>query len=237
MTYDFTVITVAFNSEKTIKKTLGSVFEQVGVAVQHIVKDGQSTDQTVNIVKEYPGVMCISCQDSGIYSAMNQGLEFAEGKYILFLNSDDYLFDPHVLLNIKKLFNMYKVDAVAGSIETFGTKKDKRWQLQEGLDCPSDFVQYPHPGFFVSHDFIRDNFIKFYEKYKISSDYRMQLEMHYLHGAKIFKTGALVTRMHDGGISNSSLSWKILGLLECMHANLLVTRRLRLEKIFKKILK
>ncbi|MDA7635190.1 glycosyltransferase [Alphaproteobacteria bacterium] len=237
MSIDFTIITVAFNSAATIQDTINSVEKQVGVSVQHIVKDGCSTDQTQEIVRKNKHVELISIRDNGIYHAMNQSIGFISGKYTLFLNSDDQLCDSKALLRVKRLFEKYDPVAVACSIRMFGAKNLKEWVLQEGFQDQSNFTQYPHPAFFLDSNFLRTKKVIFHEGYKISADYRMQLELHYLHGASVYCSSDIITRMFDGGISNSSLTWKIKGLLECFDANIRVTKSLRISSMIRKILR
>ena len=95
------IITVCYNSEETINKTLNSVASQVYDNIEHIIIDGKSTDRTINIVKEYFHIKkIISESDNGIYHAMNKGLEIATGDIIGFLNSDDFYASNHVLKKI-----------------------------------------------------------------------------------------------------------------------------------------
>jgi glycosyltransferase involved in cell wall biosynthesis len=102
----FTVLTASFNSGSTIKKTLVSVLEQRFGNVEHIVIDGGSSDQTVDILREYErsyNLRWISEPDSGIPSALNKGLRLAKGEYILVLQADDHLAGPEVLERVYSL--------------------------------------------------------------------------------------------------------------------------------------
>lgn len=93
------VITVSRNAESTIERTLSSVNEQKGVEglIEHIVIDGASTDGTLGIVRSFSHAHWISEPDNGIADAFNKGLAMAGGEYLLYLNSDDYLYDDQVL--------------------------------------------------------------------------------------------------------------------------------------------
>lgn len=88
----FSVITVCYNSEKTIEKTLQSIKDQTYRNIEYIIIDGGSTDKTLDIVDKYKEIVdkLVSEPDNGIYDAMNKGLSLATGDYIGFLNSDDY---------------------------------------------------------------------------------------------------------------------------------------------------
>jgi hypothetical protein len=84
------IITVCYNADAIIHHCLDSVAEQTYSQIEHIVIDGNSTDATMSIVKQYPHVArLVSEPDTGLYDAMNKGLALVTGDYILFLNSDD----------------------------------------------------------------------------------------------------------------------------------------------------
>ena len=85
------IITVCFNSENTIFDTLESVQSQNYENIEHIIVDGKSTDNTLNIIKKFKHVSkIISEKDNGIYDAMNKGVLCSTGDILVFLNSDDY---------------------------------------------------------------------------------------------------------------------------------------------------
>jgi glycosyltransferase involved in cell wall biosynthesis len=86
------VVTVSFNSGKTIRRTIESVANQTYDRIEFIVVDGGSTDDTLSIVGEYADTVSrvISEPDQGIYDAMNKGIRAANGEWIHLLNSDDY---------------------------------------------------------------------------------------------------------------------------------------------------
>lgn len=87
------VITVSFNSEKYIRACIESVINIAHDAVEHIIVDGNSTDETVDILREYDHQIeyWLTEKDNGIYNAMNKALKFGKGKWFLFLGSDDEL--------------------------------------------------------------------------------------------------------------------------------------------------
>src|SRR5690606_17636838 len=86
------IITPTKNSAKTLEETLKSIASQTHKDIEHIVIDGGSTDDTMNIVNRYRQniSVVVSEDDNGIYDAMNKGIRLATGKYVAFLNSDDY---------------------------------------------------------------------------------------------------------------------------------------------------
>ena len=100
------IITVCFNSEKTIRRTIESVLYQTYPNIEYIIVDGKSTDGTVDIVKEYlpafqKRLRYVSERDKGIYDAMNKGIRLSAGDVIGIINSDDF-YEPDAVENIVK---------------------------------------------------------------------------------------------------------------------------------------
>ena len=107
------VVTVCLNPVRDgrlalLLKNLDSVQQQEGVRLEHIIIDGASTDGTLDVLTRYDNqrhdLRILSRQDAGIYEAMNRGLALARGKYVTFLNSDDYYHaDDGLALSVKAL--------------------------------------------------------------------------------------------------------------------------------------
>lgn len=109
------IITVVYNGEKFLEKTIQSVLHQTYSNIEYIIIDGGSTDATVEIIKKNeqdikgkPSFCWISEKDNGIYDAMNKGIKMAKGNYLLFLNAGDEIFDKGTL---KKIFEKNPFDA------------------------------------------------------------------------------------------------------------------------------
>lgn len=96
------IITVVYNSEKFIRRTIESIVGQDYPAVEYIIIDGKSKDSTMEIVNEYRDriAVVISEPDKGLYDAMNKGLRLATGDYVLYINSGDALSSPTLLTDI-----------------------------------------------------------------------------------------------------------------------------------------
>lgn len=108
------IITVSFNSEKTIRNTIESVLSQTYENIEYIIIDGESTDKTLEIVKEYEEKFkkrnyiyrVISEKDNGIYDAMNKGIALCNGELIGIINSDD----KYELTAVEHIVNSYNID-------------------------------------------------------------------------------------------------------------------------------
>lgn len=105
----FTIITVCWNSAKTIERTIKSVLAQKLCDYEYIIVDGGSTDNTLNIIRRYEQqfngrLKYKSEPDKGIYDAFNKGISQATGKYVWLVNSDDYIEEGA----LQKLYNTVK---------------------------------------------------------------------------------------------------------------------------------
>lgn len=98
------IITVVYNSEQFIERTIQSVLNQTYKNIEHIILDGGSKDKTLDIINNYNDQIAYwkSEPDKGIYDAMNKAQNFAHGNYVMFLNSGDEFCDHQVLENIFK---------------------------------------------------------------------------------------------------------------------------------------
>ena len=96
------IITVCFNSERTIEDTLKSVASQTYSHIEYIVVDGLSSDSTNEIVKKYSDSVSthVSEKDNGLYDAMNKGIQLATGDIVGILNSDDVFYDETIIQKV-----------------------------------------------------------------------------------------------------------------------------------------
>ena len=115
------IITVSFNSEKTIERTLKSVAAQTYKNIEHIVIDGASTDGTVALISKYVGSISYFCSepDAGLYDAINKGLRIAKGDVIGLMHSDDFFADDCILAEIAEQFARSNVEGVYGDAAFF----------------------------------------------------------------------------------------------------------------------
>jgi glycosyltransferase involved in cell wall biosynthesis len=102
MSFKISIITVTFNAEKFIEKTIQSIINQTYKNIEFIIVDGKSKDNTLKIIENYSTHIdkVISEKDSGIYDAMNKGIDLATGDFITFLNAGDDYIDNNVLFNL-----------------------------------------------------------------------------------------------------------------------------------------
>ena len=111
------IITINYNNATGLKNTLDSVAAQTYTDFEHIIRDGNSTDESVEFIRKYENALAsrlsplvsrlkwLSEPDTGIYNAMNKGIKMASGEYTLMLNSGDYLVDEHVIGKVMPLLD------------------------------------------------------------------------------------------------------------------------------------
>lgn len=109
----FSIITICYNEEKRIRKTLKSIYTQTYKNFEHIVEDGESQDKTLEIVENesanyLEGQLKVFTEaDNGLYDAMNRAIARAQGEYICVVNSGDYLYNESTLENVAKNITTY----------------------------------------------------------------------------------------------------------------------------------
>lgn len=115
------IITATYNSGKTLRDTLESVLSQTYGDFEHLIIDGGSSDNTLDIVKEYEPryvgrLRWISERDRDIYDAMNKGIALATGEVVGILNSDDFYTSSEVLTEVAMMMADRTIDAVYGDV-------------------------------------------------------------------------------------------------------------------------
>lgn len=215
------MITVSYNSEKTIKSTLDSVRAQKYNDVEYIIVDGGSTDSTVSIVEQHLGLVSgfISEPDKGIYDAMNKGVAIATGDIIGILNSDDFFVHENVLSQVVDIFDSNKdVDAVFGNVDfvdsadlskivrSYRADSFKCWMLRFG-------VMPPHPAIFLRRSVY--SMVGEYDlSYKIGADFDFIVRMLLVKNVKYIIANKNWVRMRTGGVSTSGLKSHIVSTRE-----------------------
>ncbi len=207
--HKITIITVCYNSVKTIEQTIQSVLKQNYPHVEYIIIDGASKDGTQKIISQYADKISLfkSEPDNGIYDAMNKGLKLASGDIIGLLNADDIYAHGKVLSMVNAAFEqnvdacygdlIYFQDANPNSIVRYWKSNDFKPGLFAKGWCP------PHPTFFVRRTVYEQHGL-FDTSYRMGND--VELMMRFLEKAKIKTTyiPQVLVHMRAGGVSNRS---------------------------------
>lgn len=210
-----TIITITYNSAKTLEDTLISVLEQTYSNIEYIIVDGASQDKTVSIIKQYEPqfkghIIWISEPDKGLYDAMSKGIRMATGDVVGILNSDDFFTSNDVLQNIAEAFKQdSQLDAIYGDVHFvhpsnlnkcvryYSSKIFKRKLMRLGF-MPA------HPSFYIRRECF-DQYGLYKTDYKVAADFEFLLRV--IYKAKI-KTKYLpldMVTMRTGGASTSGI--------------------------------
>ena len=204
------IITATFNSAATIAETMLSVEEQDYPQIEHIVVDGHSKDNTVNIVQRYDHVSLLICEkDNGMYDAMNKGILAAKGDIIGILNSDDVYIDSKVISKVVHVFQDPSVQSCYADLQYVHEQDNSRitrtWK--SGNYKAGSFYwgwMPPHPTFFVRKS-VYDLVGLYNTTMRSAADYEMMLRIFVKHNLPAVYIPQVIVKMRTGGISNASV--------------------------------
>lgn len=221
------IITATYNAAPTIADCLESVHSQT-IPVEHIIIDGASTDNTVDIVQRstfnvrgfagpgsrapdhgLPGSRILSEPDNGIYDAMNKGIRLATGDIIGILNADDFYANQQVIEKVTALFRESGADALfADLVYVRPDNLDKVVRYYSGANFSPDKFAWgwmpPHPTFFVRRE-LYERYGLFRTDYRIAADYELTARFLARHRVKYVYLPEVIVRMRTGGVSTRNL--------------------------------
>lgn len=205
------LITSTFNSAATLGDTFASVKAQSYNALEYIVVDGGSSDDTLNLMDAFKDIIDVSISeaDEGIYDALNKGISLATGDVIGFIHSDDVLAHPDVIKHIAQHFVDTKTDAVYADLDYVQEanihKVVRKWRSRK-FDPNAFYSGWmpAHPTFYLKAEHYR-NFGPYDTSFKQSADYELMLRMLLRHRLKAVYIPEVLVKMRMGGASNASL--------------------------------
>lgn len=205
------IVTVSYNSSKTIRDTITSVNSQTHPSIEHIFIDGASTDDTLEIIKttSHRQNIIVSEKDSGIYNAMNKGIRHSSGDIIGFLHSDDIFHSEEVISDLVNKIQDENLDGVYGDLQ-YVDKVNPNKIIRSWKSC--QFKQNllrkgwmpAHPTLFLKREIYLKHGV-FNTTFKISADYDFILRIFKDQNLKSGYLPKIVTKMRVGGASNRSL--------------------------------
>jgi len=208
-----TVITVCYNSQKFIEKTIDSVLAQKYENIEYLIIDGGSEDLTLSIIKKYANssdkIKWLSEEDGGIYDAMNKGISLASGDIVGFLNSDDFYANDIVISTVVDNLNNSNHDLCYADLDYVSRdfpgvilRKWKSRSFEFGLFakgwCPA------HTTLFIKRQALLD--LGFYDlSYSSGNDVEWMMRALEVHRFKSNYIPQVFIKMRMGGVSNSSI--------------------------------
>ncbi len=202
-----TIVTVVINLIKNnriklFERCVKSIQTQTYPNIEHIVIDGASTDGTIELLEEM-NLNYISEKDTGIYDAMNKGVKRASGKYIAFMNSDDYYASPNAIQEaINKLIET-NADAVYGDVYFIENNQEPEKAVRFHIGSGLYHVSVSHQGFFCTVDSLKEIGL-FDTTYKIAADFDSFYKM-ILTGKLILPVDSIIAYFSIGGLSSTQI--------------------------------
>lgn len=201
------IITINYNNKAGLKKTLDSVMAQTFGGYEHIIIDGASSDGSVDVIKKalenkkYASHVSYWCseKDGGIYPAMNKGLSFAKGRFILMLNSGDWLSSEVVLAGVEPYLLKEDNSVVYGAVDYFNGS-DYVNTYSVGVDELFRGKNICHQACFVSKK-IHDEIGVYDTAYKLWADYDFMLRS-YSSSVSFVHIPIIVANCEKQGASN-----------------------------------
>ncbi len=213
--FKISIITITYNSAKTIETTIQSVINQTYRNIEYIIIDGNSTDGTLKIIDLYKNNISkiISEKDNGLYDALNKGIALATGNVIGIIHSDDFYTNNNVIQQVVTKFIDTDADGIYADL--FYVDKDdtdkifRKWK--SGNYTHGQFLNGwmpPHPTFFVKRN-IYEKLGAFNLSLKSAADYELMLRFIHKHKIKLTYLPEFIIKMRVGGKSNASVKNRI----------------------------
>lgn len=209
------IITITYNAEEFIERTLKSIINQSNQDFEYIIIDGASKDMTLKIVRKYKKRVdvLVSEPDNGLYDAMNKGQNIASGKYVWFMNAGDEICGSDI---VDKLLEILKYDPDVVYSDTYLIDNDAKI-----LGLRSDILPHKVPrkltwqqynlGMLVCHQsFVAKKALtSSYVYHNLSADIDWEIKVLKKASGAVVMFSGILSKYLIGGISNQK-KWKSL---------------------------
>jgi glycosyltransferase involved in cell wall biosynthesis len=199
----FSIITINLNNAEGLRKTIESVVSQTLTDYEYIIIDGASTDGSVDVIKQYEDKISywVSEPDNGIYNAMNKGIKVAQGEYLQFLNSGDWLRSNTIL---EEVFILNRTEDILYGSQIVHLRNN----LEVLRKYPEDIhlghlyrFGLPHQATFIKRKlFINEHFN---EDYKYVADLEFLVKQFMIHSCTSYKLNIIICHFDGTGISST----------------------------------
>ena len=215
------IITPCHNSAATLSDTLQSILEQSYADIESIVIDGNSTDGTQEIIKQFEPLFqgrmkWVSESDHGLYDAINKGISLATGDVVGILNSDDFFTSADVLHQVAEHLEDAALDAVYGDVHfVSGNDLSRVTRYYSSKPFRPAFLRFgfmpAHPSFYV-RKVVYEKSGPYRTDFRIASDYEMMVRLFRKVGIKSKYLPVDFVTMRTGGLSTRNMMsrWIIL---------------------------
>lgn len=164
-----TIITVAYNAEKTLESTIKSVLSQSYNNLEYIIIDGASSDSSLQIINKYKDrIILISEPDRGVYDAMNKGINLASGEWLLFMNAGDHFFTSSVISDVMENSHTFDDYAVIYGDAEFRLKNIAYINIASDHVSSNQFMPFSHQAAFTRTNIAKQT--RFDTSFKIAAD-------------------------------------------------------------------
>jgi glycosyltransferase involved in cell wall biosynthesis len=224
MSIMISVITAVRNDRKGLETTLRSVSEQSGVTIEHVVVDGDSTDGTQEVIRDWSKTRVLtwlSEPDTGVYDAFNKGLQRASGDVIGFLNAGDVFAAPDVLQSVQEIFEKTPAQVVYADVDITDERSlDRvvRRYSAKNFD-PSQLLRGfmpPHPATYMRRSVVQQ--VGEYDvSLKIAGDFDWAVRFFLKQNGWASYLPRTLVKMPAGGLSNRGWRSLVVNTME-MHA-------------------
>jgi glycosyltransferase len=203
----FSIVTINYNNCEGLARTAKSILEQNFLTFDWIVVDGASTDRSLDVLKqvEFDKLTIISGKDSGIYNAMNKGLDLVNTDYVLFLNSGDTLASQNIAAEVNQIIQSTKSNILYGDITIQILPTVQRHWISGQFNFGKVLLGWhpPHPAtIYETHSLKTIN--GYEEKYSIAADYDAFIRL-YKGDYKFQYVNTHIAIMEKPGTSGGSL--------------------------------
>jgi len=231
--FKISIITVVRNDLSGLKKTEVSILNQTYSKYEWVVIDGNSNDGTKEYVNNlnHDFIYSLSEKDKGIYDAMNKGIKYSTGDYLIFLNAGDEFYDHETLELVNYQLNISDVDVLFGGADIYFNKDHFIYRPPLNInECISFSLPGHHQATYYSKKIL--NKIQYPLEYEFSGDYAL-ICLLYLYGISATNLNKPLTKFIVGHHSFKNI-YKILYFSTKIQKNILKKNNFIICKSFVK---
>lgn len=213
------VITVCYNSAKTIERTIRSVVSQsFDGELEYIIIDGGSKDGTIDIIKRYSSKIAywVSEPDKGLYDAMNKGIARASGDLVGIINSDDW-YEENVFSAVAEEYKKNNDKNILICGELLFHRKTKTRKIIPEFDKLWYGMTLPHPAVWIAKS-VYNKYGGFDTQYRVAADYELMVRL-YHNNVPFVHIHRVISHMSAIGLSETNKG-RLEGFKECFKIGL-----------------